>query len=96
VKVVLVVALLRDKLWAYPWMIGVLAVFIAYQLYRIALEPTAGLIALTAFDLLIVLLTWREMRQHRRRQAGRSSSLHETTGPAERVPSSRPAQDRCD
>ena len=70
VKLVLVVALLRDKLWAYPWMIGVLGAFIAYQLYRIALQPTAGLVALTVFDALIVALTWREMReQHRRRGA---------------------------
>ena len=68
VKLVLVVALLRDRLWAYPWMIGVLGAFIAYQLYRIALRPTAGLVALTVFDAFIVALTWREMReQHRRR-----------------------------
>jgi uncharacterized membrane protein len=72
VKVVLVIALLRDKLWAYPWMIGVLAVFIGYQLYRIALSPTAGLVALTAFDLVIVVLTWREMRQRRRHRTGSS------------------------
>jgi uncharacterized membrane protein len=57
VKVVLVAALLRDKLWAYPWMIGVLGVFVAFQLYRIALNPTGGLIALTVFDALIVALT---------------------------------------
>lgn len=65
VKVVLVVALLRNKLWAYPWMIGVLLAFIAYQLYRIALVPSAGLIALTAFDALVVALTWREWRVQR-------------------------------
>ena len=39
VKVVLVVALLLNKLWAYPWMIVVLLMFIGYQLYRIALQP---------------------------------------------------------
>lgn len=39
VKVVLVVALLRNRLWAYPWLIGVLVVFIGYQVYRIALIP---------------------------------------------------------
>jgi uncharacterized membrane protein len=44
VKVVLVVALLLNKLWAYPWMIVVLLVFIGYQLYRISLDPTAGLL----------------------------------------------------
>lgn len=66
VKVVLVVALLLDKLWAYPWMIVVLGLFIAYQVYRIALGPSAGLIALTVFDLIIVALTWREYTQRRR------------------------------
>lgn len=67
VKVVLVVALLRNKIWAYPWMIVVLLLFIAYQLYRIALHPTAGLVALTLFDLVIVALTWREYGQRRHR-----------------------------
>ena len=66
VKVVLVVALLLNKLWAYPWMIVVLLLFIGYQLYRIILAPTAGLIALTIFDVVIVLLTWREFRVQRR------------------------------
>jgi uncharacterized membrane protein len=66
VKVVLVTALLLNKLWAYPWMILVLIVFIGYQLYRIALHPTVGMVALTIFDLVIVVLTWREYRQQRR------------------------------
>ena len=69
VKVVLVAALLLNKLWAYPAMIVVLLAFIAYQLYRIALDPTAGLIGLTLFDAAIVALTWREFRQQRRRRA---------------------------
>jgi uncharacterized membrane protein len=59
-KIVLVVALLRNQAWAYPWMIGFLLVFIGYQLYRLALSPTFGLTALTIFDALIVWLTWRE------------------------------------
>jgi uncharacterized membrane protein len=66
VKVVLVAALLLNKLWAYPWMIVVLLLFIGYQLYRISLTPTAGLIALTIFDVVILVLTWREFRQQRR------------------------------
>jgi uncharacterized membrane protein len=66
VKVVLVVALLMNKLWAYPCLIVVLLVFIGYQLYRIALNPTAGLVALTVFDAVIVALTWREYRRLRR------------------------------
>jgi uncharacterized membrane protein len=45
VKIVLVAALLRNKLWAYPWMIGFLLIFIVYQIYRMILVPSAGLAA---------------------------------------------------
>jgi len=69
VKVVLVAALLRNKLWAYPWLIITLVVFIGYQLYRIALVPSAWLIALTVFDAFVVWLTWREWQKQRRRAA---------------------------
>jgi uncharacterized membrane protein len=65
VKVTLVIALLRNKLWAYPWMIAVLLAFIAYQVYLIILRPSPGLVALTVFDVLIVGLTWREYRKQR-------------------------------
>lgn len=65
VKVVLVVALLRDKLWAYPWLIITLVIFIGYQLYRIVLTPTIGLTILTIFDAIVVWLTWREWRRRR-------------------------------
>lgn len=74
VKLVLVTALLRDKLWAYPWMIAVLVAFIGYQLYRIALAPTAGLIALTIFDAVIVILVVYEFRHHRRRTRARAGT----------------------
>jgi uncharacterized membrane protein len=79
VKVVLVLALLMNKLWAYPCMIIVLLIFIGYQLYRIALDPSAGLIALTFFDALIVALTWREYRRQRRIPHDRSASTASVT-----------------
>lgn len=65
VKVVLVLALLRNRLWAYPAMIALLGVFIVYQLYRIVLEPTAWLVVLTVFDAFIIWLTWREWGRQR-------------------------------
>ena len=43
VKVVLVLALLRNKLWAYPWMIAVLLGFVAFQSYEFAVSPSFGL-----------------------------------------------------
>jgi uncharacterized membrane protein len=67
-KVVLVVAVLREQLWAYPWMIALLGVFIAYQLYRLTYRLTVGLTLLTVFDAFVVWLTWREYRIKRRRR----------------------------
>jgi uncharacterized membrane protein len=65
VKIVLVGALLRNQMWAYPALIVVLIAFIVYQLYLIAIRPTGGLIALTTFDVAITALTWREWRKQR-------------------------------
>jgi uncharacterized membrane protein len=67
VKIVLVAALLRNKLWAYPWTIAFLVVFIGYQTYRMTFKPTLGLAALTIFDIVVVWLTVREYRKQRRR-----------------------------
>jgi uncharacterized membrane protein len=65
-KVVLVIAVLRNHLWAYPWMIALLGAFIAYQLYRLAEHLSVGLTLLTVFDAFVVWLTWREYGQKRR------------------------------
>jgi uncharacterized membrane protein len=68
-KVVLVVAVLRDQIWAYPAIIVLLMGFIVYQLYRLWLEPTIGLTLLTLFDAFVVVLTWKEYQAkhgHRR------------------------------
>jgi uncharacterized membrane protein len=85
VKVVLVIALLLNKLWAYPCIIVVLLIFIGYQLYRIALQPSAGLVLLTAFDVVIVALTWREYRRQRRSPNDRSSGTAGVTSAAQVV-----------
>jgi uncharacterized membrane protein len=66
-KVVLVAALLRDQLWAYPAMILLLAAFIAYQVYRLTYRLTVGLTLLTAFDAFVAWLTWREYQSKRTR-----------------------------
>ena len=62
-KIVLVAALLRNQIWAYPWMLAFLLIFIGYQLYRLVLSPAFGLSALTIFDAFIAWLTWREWRK---------------------------------
>jgi uncharacterized membrane protein len=68
-KVVLVALVLRDKLWAYPWLVALLLAFIAYQLYRItAVHFSVGLTLLTIFDAVLVWLTWREYQAKRTRR----------------------------
>ena len=62
VKVLLVAGLLKEKLWAYPLSLAVLAAFIAYQLYRYSYTHSFGLIVLTVFDLFIIILVWHEWR----------------------------------
>ena len=63
VKVILVAALLKNQLWAYPWTILFLGVFILYQVYRLSFQPSVGLAALTVFDAVIAWLTYREYRK---------------------------------
>lgn len=67
VKVVLVWAVLKDQIWAYPWMIAFLLAFIVYQTYRLAITVTLGLLLLTLFDILVTVMTVREYRRLRRK-----------------------------
>jgi uncharacterized membrane protein len=71
-KVVLVVAVFREQLWAYPGMIVLLVAFIVYQLYELsAVRLTIGLSLLTALDAFVVWLTWREYKaKHQRAPTG--------------------------
>ena len=75
VKVVLVVAVLRDKLWAYPWMMGFLGIFIVYQVYLFALNPAAGIALLTVFDVFILWLTYREYGRRRDPRSDAKASI---------------------
>lgn len=62
VKAILVVCLLRNKLWAYPASLFVLGLFIIYQLYRYAYTQSFGMVALTVFDIFVMVLIWHEYR----------------------------------
>jgi uncharacterized membrane protein len=55
-----VIALLKNKLWAYPWSLVVLGSFILYQIYRFTFTHSLALIVLTVFDLAVIWLIWRE------------------------------------
>ncbi len=60
VKVFLVWGLLRRMLWAYPASLVVLGLFIAYQIYRYSYTQSFGLIVLSVFDVVVMVLIWHE------------------------------------
>ncbi len=71
-KVVLVVALWCNRMWAYPALIVLLVAFIVYQLYRMTFAPSVFLAGLTIFDAIVVWLTWAEYRKQKRTRVGRA------------------------
>jgi uncharacterized membrane protein len=60
VKFALVVALLKNKLWAYPTSLVVLGLFVLYQIYQIVIAFSALLVFLTILDLIVMWFIWRE------------------------------------
>ncbi|HSX02171.1 MAG TPA: DUF2127 domain-containing protein [Candidatus Saccharimonadia bacterium] len=68
VKVVLVIEIFYNRLWAYPGLIIVTSGFIVYQLYRLSLGYSFWLVALTVFDFIIVYLTVKEYAVQRQRR----------------------------
>ncbi len=68
----LVLALLRSQLWAYPASLVVLGLFILYQIHEIVKAHSVVVIAVTLFDLIVVWLIWREwqiVKEHPRQKA---------------------------
>jgi uncharacterized membrane protein len=72
IKIGLVWALLKHKLWAYPLSIIVFGAFIVYQLYRFTLTHGLGLIALSLFDLVVIWLIYLEYRALKQGMVGLS------------------------
>jgi uncharacterized membrane protein len=62
VKLLLVVGLLRGKLWSYLTSLVVFGLFVVYQLYRYSYTHGAGLIVLSVFDIVVMGLIWHEYR----------------------------------
>jgi uncharacterized membrane protein len=69
IKSVLVIGLLRERLWAYPASFAVFGAFIAYQLYRFSFTGDVGLILLSIFDAFVIVLAVHEYRLLRKHLA---------------------------
>ena len=68
IKLLLVVGLLRGKLWSYPASLAALGAFMIYQIYRYSYTHSFGLLVLTVFDAVVMVLIWHEwriVRQHK-------------------------------
>src|ERR1700690_3100094 len=65
IKVVLVVCLLLNKLWAYPWALVILSLFLVYQAYLLVTAPTLAMAFLTVLDIIILGLIYREWQKVR-------------------------------
>lgn len=60
IKVVLIWAMLKHQMWAYPSSLIVLGLLVVYQMYEFAFTHSYVLIALTLFDLVVMYFIWRE------------------------------------
>jgi len=72
-KIVLVIALWLNRLWAYPLLIFVFGAFSLYQIYRFTHSHSVWLGLLTVFDIAIVCLTWQEYQEQKLIQAQRGN-----------------------
>jgi uncharacterized membrane protein len=68
VKVVLIWSLLKNRLWAYPASLVVLALFVLYQLYQLVTDRSLIILAISLFDLVVMYFIYREWRIVRRHQ----------------------------
>jgi uncharacterized membrane protein len=66
VKIILVICLLLNKIWVYPYAIGILVLFLVYQIYALITAPGIGMALLSVLDAAIIWLVWREWQQVRR------------------------------
>lgn len=58
----IVIALWKEKLWAYPVSFAILSIFTFYQLYKYIFFHTHWLIWLIILNVIVLLLIWHEYR----------------------------------
>jgi uncharacterized membrane protein len=63
VKFVIVIGLLRNQRWAYPFSLVALALMITYQCYDMAHKFSVLMFVITVFDIFIIWLVYREYKK---------------------------------
>lgn len=62
IKLLLIINLLKRRLWVYPASLVIFALFIVYQIYRYAHTHSFSLILLTILDAVVMWLIYKEYR----------------------------------
>ena len=75
IKLLLIIALLKNQLWAYPWSLIVLGLFDVYQIYEIINVRSIGIIVITLFDFVVMYFIWREWRVVKSLQGERATTV---------------------
>ena len=65
VELFLVVMILLNRIWAYPLYMVALGLLVLYQCYQLTLDFWPLLALLTLWDVVVVGLTWHELRLRR-------------------------------
>jgi len=63
INTALAIALLKNKMWAYPLSIAVFTLFIIYQVYRYFYTYSLLLLLLTVFDIFVVVIIFLEYKK---------------------------------
>jgi uncharacterized membrane protein len=71
VKLFLVYSLWRERIWAFPVALSLMAALVCYSIYRFTHTHAVGLLLFAAIDLFIMSVIWREYLT--RRAAERNS-----------------------
>ncbi len=78
INMAIVIALWKEKLWAYPASLAALMAFVVYQCYLLSFGFSFWMFAFTVLDIAIVLLVWHEygVLKRRRKAAHARNAAH--------------------
>lgn len=62
IKIVLIVGLLKNKLWAYQAGLIIFSLFAVYQIVSILISFSFFMTVITIIDLIVIWLTWHEYK----------------------------------
>jgi uncharacterized membrane protein len=62
VKLLLIIGVIKKKLWAYYTFIAILVAFILYQIYRYGITHSPLVLIFTLFDIFFTWLAWHESK----------------------------------